>query len=250
MYPSISIGPYLLQTSGLMLLLGVWVGTYLAEKEAGRLRLKKDTISNLIFYGLIAGLASARLAFALRTPRVYLSAPLSLFALDATTLAPAEGLLIGITVAIIFGQRKKLPVRTTLDALAPGLAGFFIAWTAANILSGDAFGSPSDLPWAINLWGESRHPVQFYDLLFGLIILGVILRRVFKDLGKGINFLVLVSLTAVARLITEAFRGDSIVWFGSIRAAQLTSLVMLIGSLWLIRDWSVNPESTQAIVSE
>lgn len=250
MYPSISIGPYLLQTPGLMLLLGVWAGTHFAEKEAFRLHLKKETISNMIFYSLVAGLVGARLAFALRTPGVYLSAPLSLFALDATTLAPLEGLLIGITTAIIIGQRKKLPVRITLDALAPGLAVFLIAWTAANILSGDAFGSPSDLPWAIQLWGESRHPVQFYDLILALIIMGAILQGIFKDFGKGINFLVLVSLTALARLITEAFRGDSIIWFGSLRAAQLISLALLIGTLWLIRDWSVSPETTPVFVSD
>ncbi len=243
MYPSISIGPYLLQTPGLMLILGVWAGIFLAEKEAERLSLKNDSISNLIFYSLIAGLVGARLAFALRTPGIYFRAPLSLLALDTTTLAPLEGLLIGIVVAIIIGQRTNLPVRITLDALAPGQAVFMIAWMAANILSGDAFGSPTDLPWAIQLWGESRHPVQFYDLIMALVILVVILQRPFKDYGTGVNFLVLVSLSALARLITEAFRGDSLIWFGSIRAAQLISLGLLTYTLWLIRNWSNNTES-------
>ncbi len=118
-----------------------------------------------------------------------------------------------------------------------------IAWMAANILSGDAFGSPTDLPWAIQLWGESRHPVQFYDLIMALVILVVILQRPFKDYGTGVNFLVLVSLSALARLITEAFRGDSLIWFGSIRAAQLISLGLLTYTLWLIRNWSNNAES-------
>ena len=250
MFPSISIGPYLLQTPGLILILGVWAGTFLSEKEAERYSLNKDTISNLILYSLIAGLVGARLAFALRTPGVYLSSPLSLLALDATTLAPTEGLLIGITVAIIVIQRKNLPIRVILDALTPGLAIFMIAWATANILSGDAFGSPTDLPWAIQLWGENRHPVQFYDLIFAVIILGVILKKPFMDFGSGINFLFLFSLSSLARLITEAFRGDSILWFGSIRAAQLVSLVLLIGTLWLIRDWSINSSTKSFSVSE
>ena len=250
MFPSISIGPYLLQTPGLMLILGVWAGTFLSEKEAERYSLNKDKISNLIFYSLIAGLVGARFAFALRTPGVYLSSPLSLLALDATTLAPAEGLLIGITIAIIIMQRKNLPIRVTIDVLAPGLAVFMIAWTAANILSGDAFGSPSDLPWAIQLWGDNRHPVQFYDLIFAVIILGVMLKKLFMDQGSGIKFLFLISLSSLARLITEAFRGDSILWFGSIRVAQLVSLVLLIGSLWLIRDWSIYSSTKSVSVTE
>jgi phosphatidylglycerol:prolipoprotein diacylglycerol transferase len=250
MFPSISVGPYLLQTPGLMLLIGVWVGTFFAEKEADKLSIPKDAISNLIFYSLIAGLAGARLAFAFRAPGVYMSAPLSLLALDATTLAPMEGLFIGIVVAVIIVQKKDLPVRATLDALAPGLAVFMIAWAASNILSGDAFGSQSDLPWAIQLWGESRHPVQFYDLLLALITLGLILRGGFKRLGPGINFLGLISLTALARLITEAFRGDSIIWFGSFRSAQLISLLLLIGTLWFIRDWSESSDTNAVIVSQ
>jgi phosphatidylglycerol:prolipoprotein diacylglycerol transferase len=233
-----------------MLLIGVWVGTFLAEKEADKLSIPKDAISNLIFYSLIAGLAGARLAFALRTPGVYMSAPLSLLALDATTLAPMEGLFIGTVVAVIIVQKKDLPVRVTLDALAPGLSVFMIAWAASNILSGDAFGSPSELPWAIQLWGESRHPVQFYDLLLALIILGTILKGVIKNFGKGINFLGLISLTALARLITEAFRGDSIIWFGSFRSAQLISLLLLIGTLWFIRDWSESSDTNAVIVSQ
>jgi phosphatidylglycerol:prolipoprotein diacylglycerol transferase len=250
MYPSISIGPYLLQTPGLMLVLGVWAGTFLAEKEAERLSLKNDSVSNLIFYSLIAGLVGARLAFALRTPGIYFRAPLSLLALDATTLAPLEGLLIALVVAMIIGQRMNLPVRITLDALAPGLAVFMIAWTAANILSGDAFGSPTDLPWAIQLWGESRHPVQFYDIIMALLILAVILQRIYKDYGAGVNFLVLVSLSALARLITEAFRGDSLIWFESVRAAQLVSLGLLIYTLWLIRDWSKYTDSEPVSLSK
>lgn len=237
MYPSISIGPYLLQTPGLMLLLGVWGGTFLAEIEADRLFLKKDSISNLIFYGLIAGLVGARLAFALRTPGVYLRAPLSLLALDATTIAPMEGLLIGMIVAIIIGQRMNLSVRITLDALAPGLAVFMITWALSNILSGNSFGSPTDLPWAIHLWGENRHPVQFYDLFLALIILVIIRKRIFQKWGPGLNFLLLLGLTSFSRLLTEAFRGDSVIWLGSFRAAQIISLITLVGIIWLLGQW-------------
>jgi phosphatidylglycerol:prolipoprotein diacylglycerol transferase len=238
MFPSISLGPYLLQTPGLMLMIGVWVGTFIAEKEANKISFSRDAVSNLIFYSLIAGLAGARLAFALRTPGVYLSAPLSLLALDATTLAPLEGLLTGLVVGVIIIQQKDLPVRKTLDALAPGMAVFMIAWAASNILSGDAFGSPTDLPWAIHLWGESRHPVQIYDLILSGSIFIVISRGYFKDLGSGVNFLALIFLSALARLITEAFRGDSIIWLGSARSAQVVSLGLMIGSLWLIGEWT------------
>src|SRR4030067_240163 len=61
------------------------------------------------------------------------------------------------------GPRQRLPLRPTLDALAPGLAAFLVALGVAHFLSGDAFGAPAyrpddqvPLPWAIHLWGEYR----------------------------------------------------------------------------------------------
>ena len=33
----------------------------------------------------------------------------------------------------------------------------------------------------------------------------------------------------------EAWRGDSVVWFGSLRAAQLVSLAVVLGALALLR---------------
>ena len=238
MLPSISIGPLLLLTPGLVLLLGVWIGTLLAEKESERLHIKKDLVSNLIFYSLISGLIGARLAYAVRTPNVYLEAPLSLFALDINTFAPVEGLVIGLFISLIISQRQGLSLRSTLDALTPGLAVFLIAWALSNVLSGESFGSPSDLPWTIHLWGENRHPVQFYDLFLALVALVFIRQRPLDKWGTGLNFLLLLGLTSFSRLLTEAFRGDSVIWFGSFRAAQISSLLILLGSIWLIGHWA------------
>ena len=42
---------------------------------------------------------------------------------------------------------------------------------------------------------------------------------------------VFLALTAGARLVIEAWRGDSVVWFESLRAAQIVSLAVLLGAL-------------------
>lgn len=55
-------------------------------------------------------------------------------------------LLIGGIVAVVYGQREKLPLRPTLDALAPGVAAFMVTVGVAHFLSGNAFGTPSRLP--------------------------------------------------------------------------------------------------------
>ena len=133
--------------------------------------MKTSTLLNLIIYGLIAGLVGARLLYALEHVNAYLASPISLFALGGSAVDGWGGLLVGIVVAILYGRAQHLPLRLTLDALAPGLAVFMIAVGLANFLSGDGYGSPLRAPWAIHLWGAYRHPTQIYEVLLAVIVL-------------------------------------------------------------------------------
>lgn len=238
MLPYLRLGPFLLQTSGLALLIGVWVGLTFSEKEAKRKGVNSDAIYNLVFLGLVGGIVGARLGYAASYLNAYLENPLSLFSLNTSTLSPGYGVLTGLLIAWIYGRRKGLPLRPTLDILAPGLAVFIVFLGIAHLLSGDAFGTPTSLPWSIYLWNEYRHPTQIYEILGALLILAIILRRPLGGQGTGLNFLLLVALTAGARLVLEAFRGDSLVWPGGFRAAQVVALLILLGTMWLMYRWA------------
>ncbi|KAA3644088.1 MAG: hypothetical protein DWQ07_18410 [Chloroflexi bacterium] len=241
MFPYIRVGSYLLQLQGLALLVGVWVGLSFAERESKRLKMKPEHISNLIFYSLIAGIVGARLFYAFRYSSSYLADPLSLFSLSTNTFASTEGVLTSILAAILYGRNKRLNLKITLDALAPGFAAFMIAVGVSHILSGDAFGAPSQLPWAIFLWEELRHPTQIYETVLALGILVLILKRPLGNPGSGSNFLLFITLTAVSRLFLEAFRGDSIVLASGIRSAQVISLIVMVVCLWIIPLWLRHP---------
>jgi prolipoprotein diacylglyceryltransferase len=89
------------------------------------------------------------------------------FSLNTSMLNPLGELISGAVIASLFGCRGKLPLRPTLDALAPGFA-MMIAVGVANFLNGN--GSPSRLPWAIHLSSEDRHPTQIYETTAALII--------------------------------------------------------------------------------
>ena len=248
MFPFLRLGPFLLQLPGLALLGGVWLGSTLSEKAAARLKLDTVAVYNLIFYGLAAGVVGARLAYAARYVNTYLTDPWSLLALTPATLYPSAGLASGVAAAALYGRRKKLPLRPTLDALAPALATLLVALGVAHFLSGDAFGAPTGLPWAIYLWDDYRHPSQVYEVLAGLAILAAAWKRPFAPSGAGLDFALVVALAAAARVFLEAFRGDSVIWPGGFRAAQVAGLVVLGASLWLIKRWAqpAAPRSVEA----
>jgi phosphatidylglycerol---prolipoprotein diacylglyceryl transferase len=239
MYPYFRIGPYLIQLSGLALLAGMWFGITLIDKEATRLKLNASKVANILFYGLIAGILGARLGYALQFSDVYISNPLSLFSLNTNTLSPGAGLVIGLIVATIYGQRNRLGLRSTLDALTPGLALFMVTFGIAHILNGNAYGAPTQLPWSIFLWADYRHPSQIYETIAAVGILFLVLRKPLNNPEAGLNFWFFTGISAVAYIFLEAFRGDSLIWGQGFRAAQLIGLAVLATSVFFIWQWSI-----------
>ena len=248
MFPFLRLGPFILPMASLALLAGLWVGLSFIEREAARLKINVSTLSNAIFYSLLAGLIGARLGYALEFPNVYLGKPLSLLSLSPTALSLSAGLAVGLIVFVIFVQRNAMPIRPTLDAIAPGLSLFMVFVALAHILSGDAYGAPTRVPWAIWLWNEYRHPSQFYETFIAMTIFLVIRERLPKPEGAGLNFLLTVALSSTSSVFLEAFRGDSVFWPGGFREAQVIALVIMAISFYWMRKW-MNPDTTDRIDS-
>lgn len=231
MLPILQLGPLAIQLPGLFLLAGIWLATTLIEREAPRHKLSPETLNSLILIGLVAGILGARLAYAARFMNIYIEKPLSLLSLNPATLAPAEGALIGLLAAFIYGSRKKLPWWPMLDVFAPALALFSIALGFAHLASGDAFGQATTLLWGIELWGAVRHPTQIYEIILAGINFWVIWRITKNKAFPGFTFLSWLGLSAAARLLLEGLRGDSLVILGSLRSAQLVALLVLLSAM-------------------
>ncbi len=241
MLPAVHLGPLMLQLPGLALLAGLWLALEASSRQAARVRLSGETVTNLVFWALLGGVVAARLGYALRFPGAFLKAPLSLLALNPQTLDVGGGVLGGLLVAWAYGQRKGLPLRPTLDALAPGLVVFALFVGIAHVLSGDAYGAPTRLPWGISLWGAKRHPTQFYEVGLTAGALGVLWRQARAPRGDGTLFLWAVGLLAAVRLFVEAFRGDSVTVLGGVRVVQVLAWLVLLGTVWLYPFWRRKP---------
>jgi prolipoprotein diacylglyceryltransferase len=118
-----------------------------------------------------------------------------------------------------------------------------VAMGVSHLLSGDAFGSPADLPWSIYLWNEYRHPSQVYEILTAVVILIIVIKRPLGQAGEGVSFLVWVALSSAARIFLEAFRGDSVTWPGGFRAAQVVGLGILAITLYVMQIWARTQET-------
>lgn len=229
MFPVLQVGPLALQVPGLILLLGLWLGLNLSERRAPRHGLEAGHLYNLVFIALIAGITGARLAYVARYPAAFSGNPLSLLSLNPGLLDPWAGLAAGVLAAPVYAQRKKLTFWRTLDALAPMLAVMGVALGLAHLASGDAFGAETRLPWGIELWEARRHPSQVYETLSALLILGIVHFKFRESQAyiPGTTFLSFLAMSSGARLFLEAFRGDSVLMFAGLRAAQVAAWLIL-----------------------
>jgi phosphatidylglycerol---prolipoprotein diacylglyceryl transferase len=236
MLPVLQIGPLALQTPGLILLAGIWLGLWLAERRAHRHGVEPSHLYNLALVALLSGLVGGRLFYVLFYPSAFAASPRSIFSLNPGLFDIWGAVLAGLMAAFIYGSRKKLTFWPTLDALTPGLAVMTIAVSLSNLASGNAFGAPTQLPWAIELWGAQRHPSQVYEAIAGLAILAVVLfrQRAVVSQRAGLSFLVFLALTAAARLFLEVFRGDSVLLPNGWRVMQINAWLLLAACLWLI----------------
>lgn len=240
MLPVLQLGPLAVQLPGLLLIAGVWLGTMLIDRAAARYGLAADDLTSMVFYSLLAGLLGARLGYVLRFPDVYLGDPLAVVSLNTFTLSLPEGFLAGGVAALIYGRGKGLPLWDTLDALTPSLALMGVTVALAHISSGDAFGSLTDLPWAVELWGGWRHPTQIYELIIVVSLLIYAWRGRAPGPFPGYRFLTWAAMFALGRVFLEAFRGDSQVILGVLRRAQVTALLSALAALWALHLRGLN----------
>ncbi len=215
----------------LLIVAALWIGLTLAEKRSERYGVSKEQLNNLTFNSLIAFVVGGRLSFALSNLSAFSQSPLSIFSPNPDLFDPTGGLVVAVLVGLVYGQRQKLQLWATLDALTPIFAMLAVGLHLAHLAAGTAFGSPTTVPWGVDLWNATRHPTQIYELLASLLIFGLIWFRK-ADSSSGLLFLTFTALTAGARLFLEAFRGDSTLVLGGYRLVQVIAWMALAAALF------------------
>jgi phosphatidylglycerol:prolipoprotein diacylglycerol transferase len=244
----LQIGPLAIRWYGLLFATAVLLGTWLAQREAIRRGEDSDQLLNVIVFGVMVGLIGARLYYVLFNWGYYGSRPLKILAVWEGGLAIHGGLLAGGLATVIYAVRKKLPVLTYLDIMAPSapLGQAIGRW--GNFFNQEAFGTPTDLPWKLYIEPYHRpphlatfeyfHPTFLYESLWNFLVFGILYFLLRRRLQRtpGALTLCYLGLYSVGRFLVEGIRIDSLM-LGPLRAAQVMSLVLIAfsvaGLAWL-----------------
>ncbi|CAD7842764.1 MAG: Prolipoprotein diacylglyceryl transferase [Olavius algarvensis Delta 4 endosymbiont] len=225
------IGPFTVRWYGAMIATACLVGYWVAKGEAQRNSIAIEKIEEFLLYAITAAVLGARLYYVTFTePEIFWNDPLSVLAIWRGGLAIHGAILGGLLVSIIFTRIHNLSFWKFADTLAPALILGQAIGRVGCLFNGDAHGYPTDMPWGMIYATDSPagqmfpdqplHPTQLYEMVFNLIIFGILWKTRTKLKTNGHLFLLYVILYSVGRIIVENFRADRLTYLGNISAAQ------------------------------
>ncbi|AFS78303.1 prolipoprotein diacylglyceryl transferase Lgt [Gottschalkia acidurici 9a] len=213
---------------GILISLGVLLGTIIAMKEAKRIGYSEDTIIDLLLFAIPISIIGARLYYVAFSWDQYSGDILSIINTREGGMAIHGALISAILVAIIFCKVKKINFWTLADILAPSIILGQGIGRWGNFINQEAHGGPTNLPWGIIVDGQKVHPTFLYESLWNIaVFLFLIWFRKNKSKVEGETFLLYLILYSLGRFFIEGLRTDSLM-FGILRIAQVISLIAII----------------------
>ena len=167
MHPELFTIPFTsltVKSYGLMMVIGFLAAVWIIRRLSKNITPDPQLITNAALYSLVAGVLGARLFFVIHHFGQFKGNLLSIFAIWNGGLELLGGVVLAITVIILYLRYHKLPVREYLDILAIGLLLALSFGRIGCFLNGCCFGKPSDLPWAISFpYGSEPYKSQIYS---------------------------------------------------------------------------------------
>jgi phosphatidylglycerol:prolipoprotein diacylglycerol transferase len=237
MYPLLELGPLRLSTGGLLLLLALFWWGQRFPLAAVRLNGSAwaERAERSILPIVIGAIVGGRLWYGLFSWDLYGPHP-GLFLTPRVGDLAWPGALAGALFALWFMSRRLgLPVAALADAAALALPPAQALAAFGMLLSGEALGLPTSLPWSINLFGASRHPTQIYYTIAALVGWVIIRRIAARSPFVGALSIAALALQGLSMLLIEAFRADSLVIASGLRVAQIAGLALVVAALVVAR---------------
>jgi phosphatidylglycerol:prolipoprotein diacylglycerol transferase len=240
MYPRLlELGPITVYTYGVLLAAAYLLGLKLAMVRAQARNLDHTRVLDLGIYIIISALLGAKVLLLITDWRTFTSSPGELLTLVRSGGVFYGGLIVAVAVSLWYIRRVGLPLWTTCDVFAPGIALGHVVGRLGCLFAGCCYGKPTDLPWGITFTdpfaaanvgtplNTALHPTQLYEAGAEALILIILLAT--ESRGRrfaGRTFWLYMLLYAVSRFIVEIFRGDPRGHVGIFSTSQFISVLL------------------------
>ena len=256
-------GPLTLYTYGVLLAAAYILGLKLAMVRAQRTGLDQARVLDLGIYIIISALVGAKLLLLFLDFRTFTSSPGAFLTLVRAGGVFYGGLILAVAVALVYIRRAGLPLWTTCDVFAPGIALGHVVGRFGCFFAGCCYGKETTVPWAITFTNPVAaentgtplnvplHPTQLYEAGAELAILVLLLTTERKGRPfPGRTFWLYLLLYAITRFVIEIYRGDPRGIVMGFSTSQFISLILapvaVVMLVYLSRQTSKAPEFKRA----
>jgi phosphatidylglycerol:prolipoprotein diacylglycerol transferase len=230
-----------------MLAAAYLLGLQLAIHRSKRAGLDAGRVLDLGVYIVIAALVGAKLLLLLVNFSYFRTNPREILVLARSGGVFYGGLIGATLVAFWYIRRHSLPLWTTCDMFAPGIALGHVVGRLGCLMAGCCFGIPTNKPWGITFTDPFAalnvgtplniplHPTQLYEAGAELLILVFLLATERKGRTfPGRTFWGYMLLYAISRFIIEFYRGDERGIIMGFSTSQFISLILAPLSLVML----------------
>ncbi|WP_099187921.1 prolipoprotein diacylglyceryl transferase [Tepidibacter mesophilus] len=215
---------------GILISTGIMIGMILALREAKRVGINEDKLLDLLIIAIPCSIIGARTYYVIFNWDIYKGSIYEMINIRGGGLAIHGAIIAAVLVGYIYCRFKNLDFLKILDLIAPGLAIGQAIGRWGNFINQEAYGRPTNLPWAINVDGVNVHPTFLYESIwnFCLFLFLMWLRKNKKYDGNVFAYYAIIY--SVGRFFIEGLRIDSLM-IGPLRIAQVISLsTIVVGS--------------------
>jgi len=246
---------------GVLVMTGVFVGTWLTSGEFKRRGENPDHIWDALIWMIPAGMLGARLWYVanatLGGSRYYIENPIQILNTTQGGLHFYGGLLFGAIALILYARKYKVDLWLFLDSVAPAVFIGQAVARPANFINQELYGPPTLLPWGIKIEAAHRlapwnnlikyplettrfHPTFAYEMLWNFFAAEILLlggRQFEEKIRPGVVFYGWLALSGIGRIIIEIWRPDQPRFAGTnFSITALVAAVMAIVGIFLLLD--------------
>jgi len=201
--------------------------------------LSYETVFTAALVGIPSGIVISRLLHVVDKWGYYSHNPGQIVGGSGLTI---YGAVLGAALAIwIYSRFSKFQFGYLADLIMPGLILAQVIGRVGCTINGCCYGIPTSLPWGVAythpdsaayadslalLPGMGLHPMQIYEIIYLLIIFGVVLMLRGRFKPDGSLFLIYLSLYSLWRLATDFLREGTPFLFG-LHQAQAIGIIVL-----------------------
>lgn len=240
------LGPITVFWYGILIGLGAFLGYLLANHEAKKRGLPDDLLADLLMFALPAAIIGARIYYVIFRWEQFADNPISVFFIWEGGIAIHGALIASVITGIIFAKKRGVSFWKLADITAPGILLGQAIGRWGNFMNQEVYGGEVSRGFLESLMlpefiinqmfinGAYYHPTFLYESIWNILGVALLLylRRV--NLRRGEIFLTYVIYYSIGRLVIEGIRTDYLLLFGTLRTAQVLSLILIIGGIALI----------------